>query len=138
MRKTSAGDGIGGRARPQKTQGARGWYPRAPCCILPNRLRFSVRAKPQAVGDSPLLREVHFDVGEGDLPLVLEGGVNVEDLLPVAGATTVFPIGVALRFALAVDAVGCVRQRVESGDADLVAASLTHAVGAVLELGQGP
>ena len=84
---------------------------------------------------SAIAGQVHFDRGQVHFALLLEGN-GIEDLIPVAGAA-VFPVGVALGLALAVNAARGVRQCVEAGDRDPRLADLAQAVGPLFQASDG-
>src|SRR5262249_61496472 len=93
-------------------------------------------------GKSPLCSavagQVHLDLGQVDLALLLERGFRLGDLLPVAGVAAARPAAVHLELALALDARRDERQGVQPGDGDLLVAALADPVGPLLEPPQRP
>src|ERR1700687_359207 len=67
----------------------------------------------------PIGGEVHFEVGQVDLSLVLDRRFRIRYLFPVGPAVPARPAGRRFHFALTVNARGAVGQGVEPGHGDL-------------------
>src|SRR5262245_48531186 len=131
LRKTSPPAWRGNGQGRHKTHRAR-----SPPAAGPVPGRWGDLAPPR--GARTLFRQVHLDPDQIDLALLLERGLRLGNLLPVAGAAVAAPGAVHLHLALTLDAGRNERQRVQPRDRDFLVATFTDAIGARLESGQRP